>query len=220
MIVHVYTDDECLYQASLIPVHVPCLRCCPLLLYYMRVFDNNTSTGSIPNLRDAFNLRALYSASGFTTPRQIRFYHAIACSCGTNIAGTLVPTLDFCPLPGQLPNQFQVCTLMGFVVATEYAQTPSVLQPLGSLAHFLERGVRLDHQVSQHRLVGMLSTQRFTTRFVQAELYQFIESPSKPSHSSAPSGALVLNTVCCPYLHLTQIHLDVACLLITCLSVY
>ena len=37
---------------------------------------------------------------------------------------------------------------------------------LAALTHYIEREVRLDHQVSQLRLVGMLSAQHFTTRFV------------------------------------------------------
>ena len=41
---------------------------------------------------------------------------------------------------------------MGFVVVTESAR---------ALAYYLEREVRLDHQVFQLRLVGMLSAQRF-----------------------------------------------------------
>ena len=57
-------------------------------------------------------------------------------------------------------------TLMGFVVATKIALRPRVYFGLQALAHFLEREVRLDRQISQLRLVGMLSTQRFATRFV------------------------------------------------------
>jgi len=61
---------------------------------------------------------------------------------------------------------FKACTLIGFVVANESALRPRACFSLRALTHFLERGVRLDHQVSQLRLVGRLSAQRFITRFV------------------------------------------------------
>jgi len=37
---------------------------------------------------------------------------------------------------------------MGFMVTTEIAPKPRAYFYLRALAHFLERGVRLDHQVS------------------------------------------------------------------------
>ena len=74
---------------------------------------------------------------------------------------------------------------MGFVVATESALRPRAYFSLRALAHFLEREVSLDRQVSQLRLVGMLSAQRFTTRFVEAELYRILDSPFKLSQSSS-----------------------------------
>jgi len=46
---------------------------------------------------------------------------------------------------------------MGFVVATESALRPRAYFSLRVLAHYLEREVRLDCQVSQLRLLGMLS---------------------------------------------------------------
>ena len=49
---------------------------------------------------------------------------------------------------------------MGFVVATESALRLRAYFSLRALAHYLEREVRLDHQVSQLRLVGKLSAQR------------------------------------------------------------
>jgi len=52
---------------------------------------------------------------------------------------------------------------MGFVAATESAPKPQAYFSLWALAHFLERGVRLDRQVLQLRLVGILSAQRFIT---------------------------------------------------------
>jgi len=48
---------------------------------------------------------------------------------------------------------------MGFVVTAESALRPRVYLSLQALAQFLEREVRLDHQVSQLRLVDMLSAQ-------------------------------------------------------------
>ena len=61
---------------------------------------------------------------------------------------------------------FQACTLMGFVVATESALRPRAYFSLQALARYLEREVRSDRQVFQLCLVGMLSAQRFITRFV------------------------------------------------------
>ena len=46
---------------------------------------------------------------------------------------------------------------MGFVVATESALRPLAYFSLQAIAHYLEREVRLDRQVSQLRLVGMFS---------------------------------------------------------------
>ena len=51
---------------------------------------------------------------------------------------------------------------MGFMVAIESALRTRAYFSLQALAHYLEREVRLDRQVSQLRLVGMLSAQRFT----------------------------------------------------------
>ena len=53
---------------------------------------------------------------------------------------------------------------MGFVVASESALRPQAYLNLLALAYYLEREVRLDHQVSQLCLTGMLSAQRFITR--------------------------------------------------------
>ena len=50
---------------------------------------------------------------------------------------------------------------MGFMVATESALRPQAYFSLLALAHYLEREVCLDYQVSQLRLIGMLSAQRF-----------------------------------------------------------
>ena len=55
---------------------------------------------------------------------------------------------------------------MGFVIVTKSAIRPRVYFSLRALAHYLKREVRLDRQVFQLHLVGMLSAQRFTTRFV------------------------------------------------------
>ena len=55
---------------------------------------------------------------------------------------------------------------MGFMVATESVLRPRAYFSLWALAHYLEREVRSDHQVFQLHLVGMLSAQRFTTRFI------------------------------------------------------
>ena len=55
---------------------------------------------------------------------------------------------------------------MGFVVATESALRPLAYFSLRALSRYLEREVRLDRQVSLLRLVGTLSAQRFTTKFI------------------------------------------------------
>jgi len=46
------------------------------------------------------------------------------------------------------PIDFRPYTLMDFVIATERALRPQAYSSLWALAHFLERGVRLDRQVS------------------------------------------------------------------------
>jgi len=74
---------------------------------------------------------------------------------------------------------------MGFVVATETALRPQAYFILWALAHYLERKVRLDRQVSQLSLVGMLSAQHCITRFILTELCQILDSPFKLSHSSS-----------------------------------
>ena len=63
-------------------------------------------------------------------------------------AGTLVKTLGFCPLSRWLPNRFKALYPYGFVVATESALRPRAYSSLRALAHFLEKGVHLDRQVS------------------------------------------------------------------------
>jgi len=55
---------------------------------------------------------------------------------------------------------------MGFVIATQSALRPRAYFSPQALTHYLEIEVRLDHRVFQLRLIGMLSAQRFTTRFV------------------------------------------------------
>ena len=50
--------------------------------------------------------------------------------------------------------------------SSENALKPRAYFSLRALAHYLERKVRSDRQVFQLHLVGMLSAQRFTTRFV------------------------------------------------------
>ena len=70
---------------------------------------------------------------------------------------------------------------MGFVVAIESAPKPRAYFSLRALAYYLGRAVRLDRQVSQLRLVGMLSAQRFTTRFVQARCCRIFYSHFKSS---------------------------------------
>ena len=62
---------------------------------------------------------------------------------------------------------------MGFMVATESVFRPRAYFSLRALAYFLEREVRLDRQVSQLCLVGMLSAQRFTTRFAWRNSVEF-----------------------------------------------
>ena len=71
---------------------------------------------------------------------------------------------------------------MGFVVAIESAPKPRAYFNLRALAHYLGREVRLDRHVSQLCLVGMLSAQRFITRFVQARCCQIFYSHFKLSH--------------------------------------
>ena len=46
---------------------------------------------------------------------------------------------------------------MGFMVATESALGPRAYFSLQALTHYLEREVRLEHQVFQLRLLGMFS---------------------------------------------------------------
>jgi len=72
---------------------------------------------------------------------------------------------------------------MDFVVATESALRPRAYFNFRTLAHYLKREVRIDRQVFQLRLVGMLSAQRFTTRFVYARCCQIFYSHFKPSRS-------------------------------------
>jgi len=57
---------------------------------------------------------------------------------------------------------------MGFVVATESVLRPRAYSSPRALAYFLEKGVRLDRQVSfMLRLVGESSGQRFTANSVR-----------------------------------------------------
>ena len=59
---------------------------------------------------------------------------------------------------------------MGFMVAAESAPRPGAYFNHRALAHFLERGVHLDHQVSQLHLVGMFSAQRFIHKIHLGEM--------------------------------------------------
>jgi len=74
-----------------------------------------------------------------------------ACVVLTSRARTLVLTLGFYQLSGWLPNSSRLVPFMGFVVVTESTLRPRVYFSLRALAYYLEREVRLDHQVSQLR---------------------------------------------------------------------
>ena len=117
----------------------------------------------------------------------------------TSRAGTLVPTLGFCPL-GMAIQWFQAYTHTGFVVATGSALKPRAYFSLRALAHYLEREVRSDHQVFQLRLVGTLSALPLDSSRRDAAGFS-IRTLSRVVPLTSP-GALVLNTVCCPYLQL------------------
>ena len=69
----------------------------------------------------------------------------------------LCTNAEFLPTPGPATHLVLGIILMGFVVATENVLRPRAYFSLWALAHFLEREVCLDHQVSQLRQVGMLS---------------------------------------------------------------
>ena len=66
----------------------------------------------------------------------------------TSRAGTLVQTLGSAHSWDGYPISFRPCTLMGFVVTNESALRTRVYFSLRALAHFLERGVQLNRQVS------------------------------------------------------------------------
>jgi len=91
------------------------------------------------------------------------------CVSGTNRVSTLVQPRVSTHLRDGYAISFRPCTLMGFVVAIGSALRPwAYFQPFLALAHFLERGVSLDRQVSQLRLVGGPSSQRFTANSIRA----------------------------------------------------
>ena len=69
----------------------------------------------------------------------------------------------------------------GFVLATESALRRRAYFTLRALAYYLEREVRLNRQVSQLRLVGTLSAQCFTSKFVYKKCYRIFYSHFKQS---------------------------------------
>jgi len=73
------------------------------------------------------------------------------CVVLTSHAGILVPTLAFYLHRASYLISFKSCTFIAFVVAIESALRPRTYSSLRALAHFLERGVNLDHQVSYAR---------------------------------------------------------------------
>ena len=104
------------------------------------------------------------------------------CSCGTDISYRYSHTdSGFCHSQDGYPMVLGLYPYGFRGSYRECAQIPSVLQPSGSLAHYLEREVRSDRQVFQFFLVGTFSAQRFTTRFVQARCCQIFYSHFKSS---------------------------------------